>query len=124
MILSLYYKFKLTLAATGQQCGIKMMKTREQIKEQVKSLLGNDYSVTLSIYDGSIKGKLCIDWDRFFDRIAGNGWMWGNSEFIEFEVETLKPIRISGTNPIVIKALQCFPGCSELTKENINTLNC
>ena len=91
--------------------------TEDDLVNKVKSILGENYQVKVSSWTINTC-KLSIDWDRFFDRICGNGWMWGNSEFIEFNAIHMNPVRISGTMYEVILALRCFPGYSDCSKDD------
>lgn len=38
-------------------------------------------------YPGMIEGAIIVYWDRFFDRIAGNGWMFGRDWLFKFDAK-------------------------------------
>jgi hypothetical protein len=36
-------------------------------------------------YAGMVEGKIAVHWGKFYDRLAGNGWMYGNDWLFKFD---------------------------------------
>lgn len=45
-------------------------------------------------YTGQKQSKIIVSWNKFYDRIAGNEWMFGSNAHFKFDRETGKIINL------------------------------
>lgn len=55
---------------------------------KTKTMSGNDYyPYGQRAYIGMVQATIWVYWDKFYDRICGNGWMYGQDALFKFDIK-------------------------------------